>query len=255
MGVVDRFALDGRVALVTGGSKGLGKAFARGLAEAGADVVVASRNATELEAALDEILEGTNRRGTAIVADLARRGEADRLAAQAEQAFGRVDILVNNAGTNHLAAIDEISDEQWDRILELNLTAAMTLSRALVPGMRERGWGRIVHVSSIMGLVARETRSIYSATKAALLGLARASAIDVGGAGITVNCLAPGYFLTEMTQMVIPPDDRTVLARRTAIGRWGEPDELIGPLLLLCSNAGSFITGSVLVVDGGYTAR
>jgi NAD(P)-dependent dehydrogenase (short-subunit alcohol dehydrogenase family) len=121
--------------------------------------------------------------------------------------------------------------------------------------MRARGWGRIVHVSSIMGFVSRERRNIYSATKSALLGLARASAIDVGEDGITVNCLAPGYFLTEMTQAVVPPEDRAVLARRTAIGRWGELDELVGPLLLLCSDAGSFVTGSTLVVDGGYTAR
>jgi len=251
----DRFSLTGRVALVTGGSKGLGKAFTRGLAEAGADVVIASRNVDELHDALAEILDGTTARGAVVAADLARRADAGRLAAEAESAFGRIDILVNNAGTNHLAAIDEIADEQWDRVLELNLSAAMALSRAVVPGMRERGGGRIVHGSSIMGFVSRERRNLYSATKSALLGLARASAIDVGAAGITVNCLAPGYFLTEMTEAVIPVDDRAVLARRTAIGRWGDLDELIGPLLLLCSDAGSFITGSTLVVDGGYTAR
>ncbi|MGD9995665.1 MAG: SDR family NAD(P)-dependent oxidoreductase [Ilumatobacteraceae bacterium] len=251
----ERFSVAGRVALVTGGSKGLGKAFARGLAEAGADVVIASRSADELRDALDEIIEGTPSRGATVVADLARRGEADRLATEAIDAFGRIDILVNNAGTNHLAAIDEIADEQWDRVLELNVTAAMALSRAVVPGMRERGWGRIVHVSSIMGLVSRERRNLYSATKSALLGLARASAIDVGEAGITVNCLAPGYFLTPMTEAVVPVPDRAALAARTAVGRWGDLDELVGPLLLLCSDAGSFITGSALVVDGGYTAR
>ena len=255
MAFADRFSLDGRVALVTGGSKGLGKAFARGLAEAGADIVIASRNAAELEPALDEILDGTGRRGAAIVADLSRRGEAYRLASEAKEAFGRIDILLNNAGTNHLAAVDEITDDQWDRVLELNVTAAMALTRAVVPDMRQRGWGRIVHVSSIMGFVSRERRDIYSTTKSALLGLARASAIDVGDAGITVNCLAPGYFLTEMTMAMVPPEDRDMLARRTAIGRWGELDELVGPLLLLCSAAGSFITGATLVVDGGYMAR
>jgi NAD(P)-dependent dehydrogenase (short-subunit alcohol dehydrogenase family) len=249
------FDLSGRVALVTGGSKGLGKAMARGLAEAGADVVVSSRHEDELRRALDEILQGTGRRGRYVVADLGRREEAGRLAKATLDAMGRVDILINNAGTNTPQAIDAISDEVWDQILELNLSSVMALTRALVPQMRQRRWGRIIHISSIMGLLSKEKRNIYSATKSALLGLARASALDVGGDGITVNCIAPGPFLTDLPATVLSDAEKKAFADRTAVGRWGDPKELVGPALLLASEAGSYITGTTLVVDGGYMAR
>jgi NAD(P)-dependent dehydrogenase (short-subunit alcohol dehydrogenase family) len=255
MAASDLFNLTGRVALVTGGSKGLGKAMARGLAEAGADVVIASRNADELNAALDEILAGTGRKGHAIVADLSRRAEAVKLARAAEERFGRIDILVNNAGTNQPQAIDEITDEAWDNVLELNLSSIMALTRALVPGMKKRNWGRVVHISSIMGFVSKEKRNVYSATKSALLGLARASALDLGEHGVTVNCIAPGPFLTELPARLLSPAEKAEFARMTAVNRWGEPKELVGPLLLLVSDAGSYVTGQTLMIDGGYTIR
>jgi NAD(P)-dependent dehydrogenase (short-subunit alcohol dehydrogenase family) len=252
---VNLFDLTGKVALVTGGSKGLGKAMARGLAEAGADVVISSRHEDELRAALDEILKGTGRRGRYVVADLGRREEAARLAKTAVDLTGRVDILINNAGTNKPQAIDAISDEVWDQIVELNLSSVMALTRALVPQMKARRWGRIIHISSVMGLLSKEKRNVYSATKSALLGLARASALDLGGDGITVNCIAPGPFLTELPASVLSEEERRVFAERTAVGRWGDPKELVGPALLLASDAGSYITGTTLVVDGGYIAR
>jgi NAD(P)-dependent dehydrogenase (short-subunit alcohol dehydrogenase family) len=249
------FDLTGKVALVTGGSKGLGKAMARGLAEAGADVVISSRHEDELRAALDEVLEGTGRRGRHVVADLARREEATRLARAALEQMGRVDILINNAGTNKPQAIDAISDEVWDQVMELNLGSVMALTRALVPQMRARRWGRIIHISSIMAFLSKEGRNVYSATKSALLGLARASALDLGGDGITVNCIAPGPFLTELPASVLSEEERRRFAERTAVGRWGDPKELVGPALLLASDAGSYITGTTLIVDGGYMAR
>lgn len=249
------FDLTGKVALVTGGSKGLGKAMARGLAEAGADIVIASRHEAELKAALAEILDGTGRRGHWIVADLSKRPEADRLAREALAALGRVDILINNAGTNKPQAIDAISDDTWDAVMELNLGSVMALTRAVVPDMKARRWGRVIHISSIMGFVSKEGRNVYSATKAALLGLARASALDLGPFGITVNCIAPGPFLTELPASVLSAAEQKVFADRTALGRWGEPAELAGPALLLCSDAGAYITGQTLVVDGGYLAR
>ncbi|HMO36579.1 MAG TPA: SDR family NAD(P)-dependent oxidoreductase, partial [Gemmatales bacterium] len=141
------FDLTGKVALVTGGSKGLGKAMARGLVEAGADIAISSRSQAELQQALGEILAGTNRRGVALVADLSQRQESARLAEEVLQHFGRVDILVNNAGANIVAPIDAIKDKDWDYILELNLSSAMALTRAVVPGMKERRWGRIIHIS------------------------------------------------------------------------------------------------------------
>lgn len=247
--------LKGKVALVTGGSKGLGQAMARGLAEAGADIVISSRNEQELKDSLATILDGTGRKGIYVVADMNRREDVKRLAQTALDKMGRVDILINNAGTNCPQPIDQIKDEDWDRVLELNLTSIMALTRALVPQMKERRWGRIVHISSIMGIISKEGRNIYSATKSALIGLAKASALDLGAYGITVNCIAPGPFLTDLPGKLLSQQEKDIFAARTAMGRWGEPRELAGPALLLCSDAGSYITGTTLVVDGGYIAR
>jgi NAD(P)-dependent dehydrogenase (short-subunit alcohol dehydrogenase family) len=249
------FELSGKVALVTGGSKGLGKAMARGLAEAGADVIISSRHEDELRPALEEILHGTGRRGRYVIADLSRRDDARRLAQTTLEQMGRVDILVNNAGTNVPQAIDAIRDEDWDRVLELNLSSVMVLTRALVPQMRARRWGRVVHISSVMAFIAKEGRDGYCATKAGLLGLARASALDLGKDGVTVNVIAPGPFLTDLPARLLSEQEKQEFARRTALNRWGDPKELIGPLLLLVSDAGSYLTGATLVVDGGYTAR
>jgi NAD(P)-dependent dehydrogenase (short-subunit alcohol dehydrogenase family) len=249
------FDLTGRVALVTGGSKGLGKAMARGLAEAGADVVISSRHENELAAALPEILDGTGRRGRFVVADMADRKDVARLAAEAGKAFGRIDILINNAGTNVPQPIDAVTDDTWDHVVETNLTSVMALTRALVPGMKERRWGRVVHISSIMAYVSKEGRNVYSATKAALLGLARASALELGPFGVTVNCLAPGPFLTDLPLGLLSEAERADWSKVTAVGRWGNPDELVGPVLLLASDAGTYITGQTLVVDGGFLAR
>jgi NAD(P)-dependent dehydrogenase (short-subunit alcohol dehydrogenase family) len=249
------FDLSGKVALVTGGSKGLGKAMARGLAECGADVVISSRHEGELKSALDEILRGTGRRGHYVVADMSKRSEANRLAKAALDKMGRVDILVNNAGTNKPEPIDAISDAAWDEVLEINLSSVMALTRALAPQMKDRRWGRIIHIASVMGFVSKEKRNIYSATKAALLGLARASAIDLGPFGITVNCIAPGPFLTDLPANLLSDAEKKAFADRTCIGRWGEPKELVGPALLLASDAGSYVTGQALIVDGGFLAR
>ena len=249
------FNLKGKVALVTGGSKGLGKAMARGLVEAGADVVISSRHKDELRMALEEILRGTDRKGATVVADMVKRDDVVRLAQTALERMGRVDILVNNAGTNQPQVTEEIRDDDWDRVLEINLTSTMVLTRALVPQMKARRWGRIIHISSIMGFISKEGRNIYSATKAALIGLARAQALEFGPFGITVNCIAPGPFLTDLPAKLLSDAEKREFSKRTAVGRWGEPGELVGPILLLATDAGSYITGETLVVDGGYLAR
>ncbi len=255
MATTNLFDLSGRVALVTGGSKGLGKAMARGFATAGADVVISSRHEDELQAALEEILAGTGCRGEYIVADLSERSEVNRLAAAATQKMGHVDVLVNNAGSNVPEPIDAIKDENWDRIVELNLSSCMALTRALVPQMKERGWGRVIHISSVLGLGSKEARNGYSATKSGLIGLARASALDLGGTGITVNCIAPGPFLTDLPMSLLSDTEKEEFATRTALGRWGEPAEIAGAALLLGSDAGSYITGETIVVDGGALAK
>ena len=249
------FDLSGKNALVTGGNKGLGFAITRGLAQAGANVVIASRTLSDLEHALPRILEGTASHGECIAFDASDRSSVARLGAEALRRMGRIDILVNNAGMNAPQAIDAIDDDTWDRVLEVNLSAVMALTRAVVPSMKTQRWGRIIHVSSIFGLVSKERRNAYSATKSALLGLARASAIDLGPFGITVNCLSPGPFLTDMPKSVLNDAERAAFADHTCLNRWADPVELVGPCLLLASNAGSYITGTALVVDGGYTAR
>jgi NAD(P)-dependent dehydrogenase (short-subunit alcohol dehydrogenase family) len=249
------FDLSGRAALVTGGSKGLGKAMAHGFAEAGANVVISSRHEAELKSAAKEIAEETKAKVEYFVADMTQRGDVKKLAASALRAMGKVDILVNNAGSNIRQAIDQVTDEAWDNIIELNLTSCMAMSRELVPQMKERRWGRIIHISSIMGLVSKDERNVYSATKSGLIGLARASALDLGEYNITVNCLAPGPFLTDLPGTILTAEQRQIFADRTALGRWADPRELAGPALLLASDAGSYITGSVLVVDGGSVIK
>jgi NAD(P)-dependent dehydrogenase (short-subunit alcohol dehydrogenase family) len=249
------FNLTGRVALVTGGSKGLGKAMARGFAEAGAEVVISSRHDDELREAAAEIRHGLDTGVATIVADMTKREDVKMLAASATHAFGKIDILVNNAGSNIPQPLDQIQDKDWDEILELNLTSCMALSRYLVPGMKDRRWGRIIYMSSIMGLSSYIERGAYSATKSALLGLCRATALDLGQFGITVNCIAPGPILTDLPSRVLSEEVRSAVAERTALGRWGDPRELAGPAVFLASEAGNYVTGSVVVVDGGILAR
>ncbi|MCA9040023.1 MAG: SDR family oxidoreductase [Planctomycetaceae bacterium] len=245
------FDLSGKVALVTGGSRGLGKAMARAFALAGADVVISSRDAEALEKSLEEILIGTNVRGKFLVTDMTNREAVHELGQKAIAEMGQVDILVNNAGGNVPEEADQITDENWDNTVELNLNSCMALCRSVIPDMKKRNWGRIIHISSIMGLASKRGRDAYSATKAALIGLARAQALELGPHGITSNCLAPGPFLTELPGSLLSDEDKAKFADRTALKRWGQPDELMGPALLLASDAGSYITGETLVVDGG----
>jgi NAD(P)-dependent dehydrogenase (short-subunit alcohol dehydrogenase family) len=229
--------------------------MARGLAEAGADVVISSRHEDELKAALPEILEGTGVRGKYLVADMTKRSEVKGLADFTTKEMGKVDILVNNAGSNNPEQIDKITDANWDRIIELNLTSCMALTRAVVPQMKQRKWGRIIYISSIMGLASKEGRNVYSATKSALIGLARANSLDLGAFNITANCICPGPFLTDLPGSLLSDAEKKVFAERTALGRWGDPKELAGPALLFASDAGSYITGTTLTVDGGTLVK
>ncbi|MCB1062221.1 MAG: SDR family oxidoreductase [Verrucomicrobiae bacterium] len=249
------FNLSGRVALITGGSKGLGKAMARGLAECGADIMICSRKEDELRAAKAEIEDGLDIRVEYRATDMVDRSEVDALAAETLEEFGKVDILINNAGANKPQPIDEVSDPVWDEIVELNLTSIMRLTRALVPQMKERKWGRIIHISSVLGVGSKPGRNAYSATKSALIGLAKASALDLGPHGITVNCIGPGPFLTDLPMSLLSEAEKQEFSKMTAVNRWGDPRELAGPAIMLASEAGSYITGEMLLVDGGAFAR
>ncbi len=249
------FDLSGRTALITGGSKGIGNAIARVFARAGADIFICSRNETALTTAAAAIRCENKVRVGCAAGDMAVRNDVNRIAKAALEQFGVIDILVNNAGWNIPQAIDKICDKDWDYLVELNLNSVMAMTRAIVPAMKKRRWGRVIHISSIMGLASTPQRNGYSATKAALIGMAKASALDLGPYGITVNCIAPGPIATEMPMSILSDAQQKALADRTAMGRWGRPDELTGPALLLASDAGSFISGSCLVVDGGATGR
>ncbi|MGD9128644.1 MAG: SDR family NAD(P)-dependent oxidoreductase [Planctomycetia bacterium] len=249
------FDLTGKCALVTGGSRGLGKAMTRLFAEAGADVFICSRKEEELKPTAEEIREATGRRIEYAVVDMTDREQLKSLPREAIGRLGKIDILVNNAGFNITSPIDRIKDEDFDMLTELNLRSVMALTRSLVPCMKERRWGRVIHISSIMGLASTEARNAYSATKAALIGMAKASALDLGPFGITVNCIAPGPFATEMPMSILSQEQQDKLAARTAVGRWGRPEELAGTALLLASDAGAYITGTTIVVDGGTLAR
>lgn len=249
------FDLSGRSALVTGGGRGLGKEMARMLAQAGAEVVICSRTQSQLTATAEELARETGARVEAVVADVGKRPEAEHLAREAVRRLGKIDILISNAGWNVPQPVESIRDEDWDALLELNLTSSMVLTRALAPAMAERHWGRIIYISSIMALASTGDRVAYSTTKAALHGMVKANALRLGPHGVTVNCIAPGPFATDMPMSILTDQQKQSFAARTAAGRWGKPSEIAPASLLLASDGGSYITGSILVVDGGVTAR
>jgi NAD(P)-dependent dehydrogenase (short-subunit alcohol dehydrogenase family) len=229
--------------------------MARILSLAGADVAICSRNRSGIEAAAAKLSAETGGQVEAIVADVGQRPEAERLAKEAIERLGKVDILISNAGWNVPQSVDKIRDADWDSLMELHVTSAMVLSRALAPGMMQRRWGRMVYISSIMAMASTSDRVAYSTTKAALHGMVKANALHLGPHGITVNCIAPGPFATGMPMSILSKEQQDKLAGRTCVQRWGQPNELAPAALLLSSDAGSYITGSVLVVDGGATAR
>ena len=224
-------------------------------AESGAAVVISSRHENELQAAAAEIRNKTAARVEYVVADMTRREDVHRLADTALQLMGKIDILVNNAGVQHPAGHRPDPRRGLGSAAGVEPDQLHDLTRALVPGMKERRWGRIIHISSIMGLASTAGRNAYSATKAALLGLARASALDLGAYNITVNCIAPGPFATDMPTSILSAGAEGRVGGPHGLGRWARPEELAGPALLLASEAGSYITGTVLVVDGGALAK
>jgi gluconate 5-dehydrogenase len=240
----DLFDLTGRTALVTGSTRGLGLAVARALAGAGARVAVNGRTAAACEAALWE---------GAVAAPFDVTDEAAVAAGVA--ALGRVDVLVNNVGITLRRPLEQFSLEEWRRILDVNLTSAFLVSRAVAPGMIERGGGKIVNVCSVLSEVARETIGPYGVSKGALKLLTQSMCADWARHGIQANGIGPGYFRTELNDALqADPEFDAWLRRRVPAGRWGEPSELAGAAIFLASAASDFVNGQILYVDGGLLA-
>ncbi len=255
-GVLDRFRLDGRVALVTGGSRGFGRIIAAACAEAGADVAVCSRRAEAASAVAEEIAAATGRRTLGLQADVTDGAAVDSAVQAVIDTFGQLDILVNNAGINLRRSVEEFSDQEWRQVLGANLDGTFYFCRAVARHMKERRSGRVLNIASMLGAVSLPGRAPYTAAKAGIMALTRTLALEWAPHGIRVNALCPGPFLTEMNQPVTAsPEQFEFFRSRIPLGRWGNPPEIAGPALFLLSDAASFVTGSTLFVDGGWTAQ
>ena len=252
---LETFSLADRVALVTGGNSGIGRAMALALAGAGARVVVMARRAEPLQETV-RLIEEQGGQAAALVADLSDLEHLDGLVEQASEAFGSPDILINAAGVNLRQPVDEISSESWDQTLNINLKTPFFLARALMPAMEAKGWGRVINIASLQSDRAFANSLPYGASKGGVAQMTRAMAEAWSAQGINCNAIAPGFFPTELTAAVFSDTERTqALAKQTAIGRNGQLSDLHGPLLFLASSASDYVTGQVLFVDGGFTAK
>ena len=253
---MQKFSLVGKTALVTGGNRGLGLAIAAALYDAGATVVLTARDEVQLTAAKTILLERGPGDVHTISAELSDDASVTNLYNAVHAHVDAIDILVNNAGVNRRGPAENLTEEDWHYVLQTDLTVPFLVARTFARPMLLRGWGRILNIGSIFGQVACGHRVPYGAAKAGVIHMSKVMAVEWAGRGVTVNALCPGPFATEMNKVVMAdPEQYQRFVNNIPIGRWGDLEEIGAPALLLCSDAGSFITGTTLTVDGGWTAQ
>ncbi len=254
--VLEMFQLKGRVALVTGGNRGLGFAMAQALAEAGADVVLTSRDEERAITAAQKIAIATGQRTLGLAVDVTDAAQVAGMVQRVRAEFGRLDILVNNAGINIRKAAEDFDEASWDAVQDINLKAPFLCARAVAPIMKEQQYGRIINISSMLGVVALPERIAYCTSKGGVIQLSRVLALEWAKHNITVNALCPGPFLTEINTPVLNnPEANQFFLSHIPLGHWAQPEEIGGVIVFLASQASSFMTGSAMVVDGGWTAE
>ena len=253
---IKQFDLSGKAAIITGGSKGLGLAMAQGLASAGASVLLASRNANQANEAAEAISTEFGVKAMTFDGDVTSQDEMEAMALAARKQLGSVDILINSAGINIRGPIDELTLDDFNEVMNINVTGSWLASRAVTPYMKEAGSGRIINIASTLGLVGLSNRTPYATSKGAVVQMTRALALELAPFNIAVNAICPGPFLTEMNLPIANTQEgKKFIVGATALKRWGELKEIQGAAIFLSSEAASYMVGSMLTVDGGWTAQ
>ncbi len=256
MGILDRFRLHDRVALVTGGTKGLGRSMCEGLAQAGAQIAVVSRHAEEAQATAAQLQASYGQPCRGYGADVADPAQVERLTQSVMGDFRRIDILVNNAGINRRGPIEHLSLEEFEHVYATNVRGPWLMCRAVGPIMKAQSYGRVINIGSILSVVGMAERTPYATSKGALLQMTRVLALEWAQHGITVNAMLPGPFATEMNlPLTVDPAVYQSFVAMIPLGRWGELEEIQGLAVFLASDAASFVTGAAIAIDGGMTAR
>ena len=254
--ISELFSLRGRVALITGGATGLGLSIAHGLAQAGATTVLARRNLAACEDSARAVAEGSGQESVGVRIDVTDEQDVESVFDRVVERFGALDVLVNCAGVNVRGAIEEVSLEDFDTVLDVNLRGSWLATRAAGRVMRPAGRGSVINLGSALSAVGISGRTPYCSAKAGVLGLTRAAALEWAGAGLRCNAICPGPFLTDMnTPLLAQPERAQAVVGRTALNRWGELHEIRGAALFLASDASSYVTGTEIYVDGGWTAQ